>query len=234
MFDARLLRSTAAQIAEQIQQALIEGRLQPGEKLPRETELASAFGVNRSTVREALKILSFFGLVETAHGPKGGHFVRAAAPEDMSRIISVGVSLMLDLRSVSVAEVTEVREQLEVPACRWAAQRRAEEDLAAIEKAASLSATAAGLKYRWADARFHNAVARASHNRLLEVQVSALYVCLEPFISKLIEIDKKLHTRGARHHQLIYEAIADRDAERAGELMREHLSYLARWSRKHG
>src|SRR5215207_9902345 len=116
------------QIVRQIQEAIRDNALTEGDRLPTERELAETFGVSRSVVREAIKVLSAQGLVESRQG--SGLFVRNRPIESVSRAIVLSVSPDL----MSVERLFEFRKLLEVDAARLAATRATPEQIAALER----------------------------------------------------------------------------------------------------
>ncbi len=114
------------QIVRQIQAAIRDNALSEGDRLPTERELAETFGVSRSVVREAIKVLSAQGMVESRQG--SGLFVRNRPIESVSRAIVLSVSPDL----MSVDRLFEFRKLLEVDAARLAALRATPEQIAAL------------------------------------------------------------------------------------------------------
>ena len=127
-------RSLAEELAERLRQRITDGQFEVGEKLPAEPELMRIFGVGRSTVREAVKILVNMGFLKVQQG--AGTFVesRAAADDPMAQ----------RLRRADIRDLDEVRRILEVAIVERAAGRRTEQDIEKIERfLAERGATAA-------------------------------------------------------------------------------------------
>jgi DNA-binding FadR family transcriptional regulator len=114
-------RKVAAAIGERI----LSRTLREGERLPAETELARQFGVNRSTVREALRELESRGLVQRRPGSK---LMSVSRPQQAS--VAAGISHALLLHDVTVRDLWEALTILEPPLARAAARARTSEDLA--------------------------------------------------------------------------------------------------------
>ena len=154
-------RSLAEELAERLRQRITDGQFEVGEKLPAEPELMRIFGVGRSTVREAVKILVNMGFLKVQQG--AGTFVesRAAADDPMAQ----------RLRRADIRDLDEVRRILEVAIVERAAGRRTEQDIEKIERfLAERGATAAAGRLEAcieADIRFHVALAEATHNEIL-------------------------------------------------------------------
>ena len=154
-------RSLAEELAERLRQRITDGQFEVGEKLPAEPELMRIFGIGRSTVREAVKILVNMGFLKVQQG--AGTFVesRAAADDPMAQ----------RLRRADIRDLDEVRRILEVAIVERAAGRRTEQDIEKIERfLAERGATAAAGRLEAcieADIRFHVALAEATHNEIL-------------------------------------------------------------------
>jgi len=211
-------RNAYDQIAEDLALAVTEGRLRPGQALPPERELTRAYGVGRSSVREALRVLESRGLLL---GTGRGGFVIADSGNPLRR----SLRLLVSLDAVQLSELFEVRRILEVETCGLAAQRRTAADLAAL--AAAITEMAAGMgsseRFRGGDLGFHLALAGATHNRLAAQLMDALRdaVALALVVAYAIPGSPE---RALDQHRAILRAVADGDPDRARARMREHLS----------
>src|SRR2546427_8574550 len=103
---------------------ILAGKLRAGHRLPTEAELRAQFGVGRSTIREALRMLSSERLLTTSRGVGGGSSVAHLNHDDVTEMLEVAVAVLTNSEGVSVAELLEARDLLEVPAARLAAVRR--------------------------------------------------------------------------------------------------------------
>src|SRR5437870_13803806 len=108
---------------------VVAGTLPPGSRLPNEEVLAREFGVSRATLREALRSLAAQDLIRTAKGAGGGSYVTLPSVEGVSSFLHSSITLMADANDVSLENLLEARELLEVPAARLAARRRSETQL---------------------------------------------------------------------------------------------------------
>jgi GntR family transcriptional regulator, transcriptional repressor for pyruvate dehydrogenase complex len=125
----RHVKKAYEQVADQLRELIARGVLAPGERLPNETQLANQFGVSRATIREALRLLAAESLLRTSRGKGGGSFVNLPSIENISDFVGASISLLTDAETVSLEELLETRELLEVPAARLAAVRRTDHDL---------------------------------------------------------------------------------------------------------
>ena len=212
------------QIVKQIQQAIRSGQLPRGTRLPTERELSEQFGVSRSVVREAIKVLGTMGLVESRQG--SGSFVRNSTIESISRAFVLSVSPDRE----SVERLFEFRQILESQAAGLAAQRRTEEQARTIIAAANLLTVPADpndwLTFGDVDGRLHQAIAEASGNPYLQVAVATAREMLQDVVVLFAETIGSIDIAIGHHHR-IAEAIEARDATAATAAMSEHIVYTA-------
>jgi GntR family transcriptional regulator, transcriptional repressor for pyruvate dehydrogenase complex len=224
----QLIRGASQQVAGQIQRHIQQGRLAPGDFLGREEDLAAEFGVSRPTLREALKLLASSNLVRANKGPGGGIFVAYTADQGMSRSVSDAIAMMLETGTVSLEELLDARELLEVPLAGLAAYRA---DGAAVEglRAAVEAAAAVGPEdideLRDVDATVHALIAAASDNRVVQALTGWILEVLQPSLARVIG-EVAVHSAIVEQHRGLLAAIQKGDAARAERAMKDHLRYL--------
>jgi len=201
------LMSTASlpeRLRESIEEDIATGKLLPGTRLD-EVELATRFGVSRTPIREALRLLLGEGLVETR--PHRGAVVAQVTPQ---RLI----------------EMFEVMAELEAMCARLAARRMSDEELAEIEAAHEACRGSAAARdadaYFYANERFHYAIYAASHNTFLFEQAAALQRKLRPYRRLQLRVRNRPQ-RSFEEHQAILDALRAGDAERAVQTIRAHV-----------
>ena len=209
-------RKVAAAIAERI----LDRRLREGERLPSETELARQFGVNRSTVREALRELESNGLVMRRPGSK-----RMSVSRPQHEIVAEGVSRALAMHNVTFMEVWEALTILEPPIAETAARARSAQDLAAIVVAsqrfvADNTHTEDAVQRA---AEFFRLVGKATHNQVLGLAQEPLLQLLGPSLRVMIDKVPQARARIAVAQRRICEALQARDAETARSWMAKHI-----------
>ncbi|WP_084828304.1 FadR/GntR family transcriptional regulator [Streptomyces griseoflavus] len=214
------------QVEEKIRAAILSGELRSGERLPSEAELARQFDVSRTTVREALRSLVSQKLIDKTPGVGGGSFVRSVDHQSLGNLLQESLHNLLQLGNLRVEEVAMLRQYLEVPAARLAAQHRSDEDLAGlqdiVERQKTISVDDPDVPDL--DARFHAAIAKASGNRLLASFVHALHRETEPV--HYLDLSPEVGRTTVRQHQKIVKAIAASDPDSAEKAVNEHLVYL--------
>jgi GntR family transcriptional regulator, transcriptional repressor for pyruvate dehydrogenase complex len=209
-------RKVAAAIGERI----VSRSLREGERLPPETELARQFGVNRSTVREALRELESGGLVKRRPGSK---LMSVSRPQHDA--VAEGVSRALVMHDVTFLEVWSALTILEPPIAEGAARARTPEDLAATaaaaERFADLNADTGLAVHHTAE--FFRCVGRATHNQVLVLAQEPLLQLLEPSLRVMIDKVSQARSRIMTAQKRIFEALEARDADGARTWMARHI-----------
>lgn len=217
---------TYEQIVEHIRGSISSGELNPGDRLPPETDLAKSLGVSRPTVREALKVLEALNILRSSTGPKGGTFVKSINGLEVATYLKDSISLLLDVDELSLKELWAARETIDIPAAGMAAVRRTEQDLFVVKKTIEADEMKQGDNIV-SDISFHRAVAEASKNRMLSLFMSSIYMTLKTLSDRYIlpnDMLLEVKSTSQKAHRLIYEAIASQDESLAREKMQEHLS----------
>lgn len=218
----RPVRRAFQQVADQLREAILGGALVAGDRLPTESELCERFGVSRSTVREALRTLASEGLVTTSRGAGGGTFVALPRADNVVEFLTGTFSLMAGSREVSVLELLEARELLEVPAARQAA---AGGDDAAVARVRSAVPSQVGSGSFDSNHAFHEAVLTAAPNRLLRVMAQPLFATLQTRFLR-DRATPRFWQEVLDDHRRIAAAIGDGDGEGAAAAMTAHLQHL--------
>ena len=208
------------QIANAIERKIVARSLRAGDPLPSETDLARQFGVNRSTVREAIQELETHGLLGRSRGEKR---LRVTRPEPDR--VSSGVSRALALHDVTFLDLWETMMALEPAAADLAAQRRTDDDLAALAAAADKfkSNSADTAVAVTAVVEFFAAVAVASGNPVLAMSQSPLNELLVPILTRMIDAVTQSRSRIATAQAGIILAITKRRREDARSWMEKHI-----------
>lgn len=225
-FDPTPIRRPREQVEMQLRSAIVDGVFQSGEKLPSEMELASRFSVSRTTVREALRSLANEGLVRKVPGAAGGSFVTRVDHHSLGNQIRDGVETILRLGAVSMPEILQVRNLLEVPAAELAARARTDDQLAELRDSIDQVKTLdlGDPKIAELDARFHSTVAEASGNRMLGTFVGALHHALHP--ASYLCFSETDGRETILQHIAIVRALSLGDESEAGRAMQAHIDYL--------
>jgi GntR family transcriptional repressor for pyruvate dehydrogenase complex len=210
------------QVASHVEDLVSTGKLQVGDRLPPERELAERLGVARGVVREALKVLAVKGLVTVE--PGRGTFVADvdidSVSEHLARLFRMGKMPHIDL--------IEFRKILEIEMAELAARRATPENLVEMKQAiADMDRhISSPEEYIAADLNFHLALAKATRNGMFPLLIEVVVDLLQQS-RRLIFRVAGAPERGQHWHRLIHEAIEAGDTGRAREAMRQHLEQVA-------
>ena len=222
----RRVRKAYEQVADQLRDLIVSGQLVRGERLPNETVLAREFGVSRATVREALRLLTAQSLVRTAKGAGGGTYVTMPSVDHVSQFLNSALNLLAAAEHVSLDELLEAREALEVPAARLAALRRSDEAVEELRATIPPDPGDLGPTEQFVyNADFHTSVIAAAGNAFLMMAAQPLFTILQTQLARS-SLGSRFHRGINEQHQAIAAAIANRDAKRAEREMRFHLEFL--------
>lgn len=208
----------AQQVANILNRLIIDGTLEIGEYLPPEDELCQAFSVGRSSVREAIKILETRGMIQKQHG-KGVIVV-----DESVKATSEMLSLMLDQKKSTLEELIEFRVSMEVKMAELAALRATVADLNEIKFYLEMmqNGNLSKEEFAAADFNFHKSIAKASKNHIFELMIETLRPKLFDQIVYTLRANSNPEV-SHKYHQKIFDAIKNRDADKAANAMNEHL-----------
>jgi len=205
------------EITEVIQEMVRSGKLKAGDRLPAERSLSSLLKVNRSTVREAIRLLRERGLIERNNGSRRTWIVNIPPAQ-----VGAAIERYFILNNCRHRHLQELRRVLEPHVASLAAANAAPEDLAKLaESLRRLEESWAARDFQAlaaADASFHLDLAGASHNPLIVAIFSGLSSVFERFLS--LEHPRFRREESFRTHREVYEAVLARDAARAEQAMR--------------
>jgi DNA-binding FadR family transcriptional regulator len=217
-------------VVDDLVDAIVSGKLQPGDSLPPEGPLSEQFGVSRTVIRESVKRVEEKGLVTIARG-KGTRVRATSSWNILDRVVLTALIKHDDSLGV-LDELSVVRAQLESVMAAEAARGRTQDDIAALDRAmARMRATVDDESaFRAADVDFHETVMAISGNRLAESIARILmeraleshrYHGVDPSDAFALTLSE---------HQAIHDAITEQDAIRAQDAMNGHI--LEAWRRR--
>jgi GntR family transcriptional repressor for pyruvate dehydrogenase complex len=214
----------AAEVARRLVDYLLSGGVEPGCRMPSERQLAEAFGVGRSAVREAIAALTLIGLIEVRHGD--GTYLKRPDSSLLPQVVEWGL-LLGEQRTI---DLVEARQKIEVDIAGLAAQRRTEEDLGDLarilarmeQESRDSTKTAAFVD---ADVEFHLRLAETARNSALRDVLSSIQALLRAWIRRVIA--EGYRDISYAEHVPIFEAVRARDARRAEDAMDAHMRSAA-------
>jgi GntR family transcriptional regulator, transcriptional repressor for pyruvate dehydrogenase complex len=194
-----------------------EGSLAPGHRLPSERELAEMFGVSRSSLRQALKVLEIMGVISQRVGD--GTYLNTAAPS----ILAEPMEFLILLDGLSFHELMEARLIVEPELAARAAARATPEDVAELRQAlAEMEENQRDhARFTEHDLLFHKTIFRIAGNRVCTLMFTVVHQSLERLIHLTSKLVEPKHT--LQLHRRIFVAIRRHDADEARRRMTEHL-----------
>jgi DNA-binding FadR family transcriptional regulator len=221
----RVRRPRAArEIVDQIEQAIFNEQLRPGDRLDTERDLADRFGVSRITVRDALHELETRGLLHVKVGSAGGAFISDTNVEQLSESLST----LILLRRMTLPRLAEARTAVEAATAELAARHARPMAIAELRRIAlrGRAAVAQQTAHTAASVEFHIAVAEASGNEFLAATVASYRRLLTETLRAMREVRSARTIQ--RVHEQIVDAITAHDDQRARALMLSHLQDFER------
>ncbi len=211
-----------------IKEMIATGELEPGQRLPVEKDLASAIGISRNSLREAIRALTVLGVLEARHG--AGVYVTQLGPADL--LESFGVVAEVS-QGVTVIDLVRVRKILEPAATATAAARLGEVDLARLRELMNAMAQASSAEeFVGHDQEFHRIINDAAGNPVLTAILGGL-----SSRTLRMRIWRGRHQDGAisrtlAEHDQIYQALAAREPEDARIAAAVHIASVEQWIRR--
>jgi GntR family transcriptional repressor for pyruvate dehydrogenase complex len=214
--------SLSSHIVTHVREALFAKQLKPGDFLGTERDLAERFGVSRIVARDALRTLQALGIVDIRMGKGGGARIAKGNP----RLFAEALAVQLDLTGVTAGEVLDAQRAIECLAAELAAENATPADHARLR---SLLAAAERViddneAYTRSSRDFHLAIAEASHNRVLVVQLVSLEHVSWPTRNRTLTPQVSQHILDV--HRELAKLIEMRDAAGARRLMDDHVKMI--------
>jgi len=206
-------------IVEQIKNLIMDGDLNPGERLPPERDLAEKLNVSRVAVREALLTLEFMGLVEIKRG-SGVFIPKELQPE----LVLNSIDFALNFKENIIEDLIEVREILETKIAGLAAKKADPKDILEIEEKLKNYEEKVNQGEEGANEslEFHLSIARATKNVIFFRLLNQLKVLLLQS-GRLSSKSKDRPVIALKQHYEIFEAIKRKNIKKAEEAMANHL-----------
>ncbi|APA63642.1 FadR/GntR family transcriptional regulator [Maribacter sp. 1_2014MBL_MicDiv] len=210
------------EIIVQLRDLMNNKNLEPGDKLPSERTLSEKFGVSRSSVREAIQKLEFYGILVSK--PQSGTFVAEIGQVAMNGMVND----ILRLDEPDFKSLVETRILLELKTVRLAARRRTDDDLELMKNAldAYREKVENGEDAVQEDLLFHLAIAKASGNSTMNTFMLIITPEILTNFEKYHVCDKNMAFRGIQEHQDIFDAIKEQNPQSAKEKMKVHFKNL--------
>lgn len=225
-------RKLSEEVFDRLKQFIVEGRQEPGSRMPSERALMARFGVGRPVIREAMQQLAAMGLVEISHGERAR--VLELTPQSLLKQVDQSAQIMLSLSSDSLEHLKSARIFFERGMVREAAVRATDADLDSLRRTLDEQRKAVGDAERFisADMRFHTQIAAISGNPIFTAVSEAMLGWLKVYHSELLRWAGNERYTLAEHEEIIAQlAAADPDAAEAAlvkHLERSRAHYLSK------
>ncbi|MEL7006001.1 MAG: FadR/GntR family transcriptional regulator [Bacteroidota bacterium] len=224
-FSEIVIEKPADKIIKQIRELISSGQLKPGDKLPSERMLSERFGIGRTSVRDAIRKLEFYGILKTL--PQSGTVVAGLGIVALNGLIAD----VLKLEKRDFRSLVETRVILEVSGAESAAERRTDEDVLKLSNAlkAYKKAVSDGRAAVEEDLLFHLKIAEASQNSVL----NSLMLIIAPEIMYYFT-EHNICGEGRaevalEQHEIILGHIIDQNVDEVGLAMQDHLSDISEY-----
>lgn len=208
-------------IVEQIRGAILSGELKIGDRLPPEKDFAKHFGVSKSSLREAYRVLEAYGLLEIRQGMSGGAFVKEI---DLTTVKDSIVSYFF-FQNPGIREYTQIRTFIEPQVVKICAEKITEKDLkyledniAAMEQAQDGESFLSDL-----DSAFHKYLVDITENKIISLIVESVQTALIN-IKQMVHTDKEFLKMVCDSHKKIVNALRERDPAKASKAMLDHIN----------
>lgn len=208
----------------QIEQAILDGRFKPGDRLPAERDLTEQFRVSRGTLREAYRVLEYAGLVTIRKGTTGGAFVS----HQSTLMVANSLKWLLRMKRIQYSDLAEFRERLEGGAARDAARHASPYYLQRLQHIVAQLRVTSRRPELWPqsaelDLEFHRTVVEASGNVLSYIVECSIFDCMRESFGAF---SGGLGPRVLRDLNEVLRRIEAHDGDGAEAAMRRHIRYF--------
>ena len=221
-------------VVSQVQSAILDGRIQPGEKLPAERELCEMLGTSRGTLREALRVLEQKGLIEIRLGVGGGAIAKDPGGDQMTE----SLDMLIRSQKVSLRHLAEFREGVEGTVTGLAARRARPADIQQLRQLleAARRCWEAGVE-KWSefvrvDEQMHMTLARVARNPVYALILKTVHDNIHIYYDRFLPCRKQELDENYQDLERIVEAVAAGRDEEAAELARDHVRRFNRYMEK--
>lgn len=221
-------------VIEQVEDAILQGKLKVGDKLPPERELTEILGVSRGTVREALRVLEEKGLIQVKTGAAGGAVVSSMP----ARKVAESLARLIRSEEVSMSDIAEFRVGVEGIVASLASSRATKDD---IDRLTSILVQARecvrkGLsswnEFISLDNNLHRCLAQIAGNKLYELVLDSVHENISRYYDRLLKKKAALMRENLKDLEDLVEAVSRGEADAAMSIAQDHVrrfdSYMER------
>ncbi len=231
MFQQAKQNRVFQDVIYQIQEAILQGRLKAGDKLPAERELKEMFKTSRGTLREALRVLEQKGLIRIKTGANGGPIVKAVTTHQVSE----SLALLIRYQSVSLRDLAEFREGVEGIVAALAAERAKKEDIDNLKQLLREAKIYLdeGIA-RWndfihVDNILHMELAHIAGNPVYESVLQTVHDNINRYYNRFLSKEGEIMKENYRDMCKIVKAVEDGQSKKARLLVQDHVNRFNRF-----
>ena len=225
MFREAMQNRIFQDVVNQIQEAILQGKLKAGNKLPAERELKEMFKTSRGTLREALRVLEEKGLIKIKTGVNGGAFVNALTTHQVSE----SLDLLIRYQRISLKDLAEFREGVEGIVAGLAVERAKKGDIEHLKKLLANAKTyldegaSSWDEFIVVDNQLHMALAHIAGNPIYKWVLRTIYDNIHRYFDRYLPREERLLRENYQDLCEIVEAVEQRQASRAHLLVQNHV-----------
>ena len=234
MFQRAKQTKVFQDVVEQIQQAILDGRLKTGDTLPAERELKETFNISRGTLREALRVLEQKGLIKIKLGVGGGSVVKAVDTEQ----ISESLGLLIRSQKVSLNHLAEFREDVEGIVAAHAADKSTQGDIRKLKQLFDQAQTCVeqGSSQRNAfieiDKKIHMTLADITGNPIYSSVLHSIHDNIHRYYDRFLSMEKRELQENLQDLCDLIQAVENRNAGQAQKIAQNHVKRFNRYMQK--
>ncbi|WP_022666114.1 FadR/GntR family transcriptional regulator [Desulfospira joergensenii] len=219
-------------VVEQIQDAILSGKLSPGERLPAERDLKDMFNTSRGTLREALRVLEQKGLIEIKLGVSGGAIVKPIDSEPMAE----SLALLIRSGKISLEHLSEFRIKIEGSLTALATERATPEDIREMER---LFAQAKVFfeqgdweNFLKTDEAMHTYIGIMSGNPVFQFIQKSIHDNIHQYYQVYLPMNHERTLENLNDFQKIIQAMKIRDSVKASDIIMDHVKRFTKKMQK--
>jgi DNA-binding FadR family transcriptional regulator len=210
-------------VVEQIQDAILTGKLEPGSKLPAERALKDMFNTSRGTLREALRVLEQKGLIDIKLGVAGGAIVKRIDAEPMIE----SLALLIRSGGVSLKHIAEFRIQIEGSIMELAVKHASKDDIQELEKLFH-EAQSYYKKNNWEDflkmdEKMHTHIGIMTRNPVFQFVQKSIHDNIHQYYDEHLSMNKKIALENLTDFKKIIAALKINDAKTSSLIIKDHV-----------
>lgn len=213
-------------VVAQIQTAILDGKIKPGDKLPAERELGEMLGTSRGTLREALRVLEQKGLIEIRLGVGGGAIVK----DPGGKQITESLAMLIRSQKVSLHHLAEFRVDVEGTVAGLAAQRASERDIHHLQgllqeaKALMDQGVEQWSEFMRVDEKVHMFIAHIAGNPIYEMILKTVHANIHIYYDRFLPSGMNEIKENYEDLRDLIAAVSNQHVDKAIELARSHVT----------